>query len=125
MSPRKFNASQEVDASKTLDQDLLAAVRQIWEGARTHAARTVNTAMVRANWLIGWQIVQTQQEGKGRAGYGRELLANLSRALATEYGSGFSVSALQYMRAFHLAYPDLIPIQHACQASKVLTPPAS
>ena len=113
MSPRKSNPPLVADASKALDQGLLAAVRQIWEGARTHAARTVNTAMVRANWLIGWQIVETQQTGKGRAGYGRELLANLSRALTTEYGSGFSVSALQYMRAFHLAYPELVGIQHA------------
>ena len=34
---------------------LLAAVRQIWEEARTHVARTVNTAMVKANWHIGRQ----------------------------------------------------------------------
>jgi len=37
--------------------------------------------MVPANWLIGRQIVEAQQAGKSRAGYGEELLANLSNAL--------------------------------------------
>jgi len=38
------------------DSGLLAAVREIWEGARTQVARSVNTALVKANWLIGRQI---------------------------------------------------------------------
>jgi len=29
--------------------------RQKWEKAPAHVARTVNTAMVKANWLIGRQ----------------------------------------------------------------------
>ena len=95
------------------DSGLVSAVRQIWEGARTKAARTVNSALVQANWLIGRQLVEAQQAGRGRAGYGEELLLALSRALRVEYGTGFSVSGLQYMRGFYLAYPDLMPIQHA------------
>ena len=113
MSPRKSNTPLVAGAPKSLDQGLLAAVRRIWEGARTHAARTVNTAMVQANWLIGWQIVESQQAGEGRAGYGEELLKNLSSALRAEYGTGFSLTGLKYMRAFYLAYPNLIPISHA------------
>ena len=95
------------------DSGLLAAVRDIWEGARTQVARSVNTALVKANWLIGRQIVEAQQAGKDRAGYGEELITTLSRALSAEYGAGFSVTGLLYIRAFYLAYPDLIPIHHA------------
>ena len=113
MSPRKSRPTLSADAPIAVDQGLLTAVRQIWEGARTHAARTVNTAMVRANWLIGWQIVESQQAGAGRAGYGEEILKNLASVLRAEYGSGFSLSGLKYMRAFYLAYPNLIPIGHA------------
>jgi len=95
------------------DTGLLAAVRRIWEGARIHAARTVNSALVQANWLIGRQIVEAQQGGKDRAGWGEELLAGLSKALPAEYGAGFSVTGLQYMRALYQAYPALVPIRHS------------
>lgn len=96
---------------------LLARIRGIWEAARTHAARSVNTAHVCANWLIGQQIVEAEQGGAKRAGYGKALLKTLSEQLSgdgTTNGSiGFSVSALQYMRSFYLAYPALLANQHA------------
>lgn len=88
--------------------ELLARIRHIWEAARTQAARSVNTAHVCANWLIGRQIVEAEQRGARRAGYGQALLKSLSAQLSGEYGSGFSVSALQYMRGFYLAYPVLL-----------------
>jgi predicted nuclease of restriction endonuclease-like (RecB) superfamily len=92
---------------------LLTAIRHIWESARFQAARSVNSALVQANWLIGKQIVEAEQGGKSRAAYSRQLLKTLSVSLEKEYGSGFSVSALQYMRAFYLGYPALLGIQHA------------
>jgi hypothetical protein len=52
-------------------------------------------------------------------------LKSLSQQLTDEYGSGFSVSALQYMRAFFLAYPTLMEIQHAARVISVgVTTPA-
>ena len=93
--------------------DLLARIRDIWESARTQAARSVNTAHVCANWLIGQQIVEAEQGGAKRAGYGKALLKELSVQLSGEYGDGFSVSSLQYMRGFFLGYPDLLAKQHA------------
>lgn len=93
--------------------ELLSRIRDIWESARTHAARSVNTAHVCANWLIGQQIVEAEQGGAGRANYGKALLKTLSEQLVSEYGSGFSVSALQYMRSFFLSYPQLLEKQHA------------
>lgn len=93
--------------------ELLERIRHIWESARTQAARSVNTAHVCANWLIGKQIVEAEQRGEKRAGYGQALLKTLSAQLAAEYGSGFSVSALQYMRGFFLGYPELLAKQHA------------
>ena len=88
--------------------DLLARIRDIWESARSQAARSVNTAHVCANWLIGQQIVEAEQGGAKRAGYGKALLKALSEQLSGEYGDGFSVSALQYMRSFFLSYPELL-----------------
>ena len=93
--------------------ELFARIRHIWESARTQAARSVNTAHVCANWLIGQQIVAAEQGGAKRAGYGQTPLKTLSAQLCSEYGSGFSVSALQYMRGFFLSYPELLSKQHA------------
>jgi hypothetical protein len=36
---------------------------EILEGARRHVSRSVNTAMVRAYWLIGREIVEVEQRG--------------------------------------------------------------
>lgn len=93
--------------------ELLARIRHIWVSARTQAARSVNTAHVCANWLIGQQIVEAEQGGAKRAAYGKALLKALSEQLSAEYGAGFSVSALQYMRSFFLGYPQLLAKQHA------------
>ncbi len=93
---------------------LLERIREIWQAARGQAVRSVNSALVQANWLIGKQIVEAEQGGAARAEYGAALLRALSEQLVGEFGSGFSVSALQYMRAFYLAYPELLAtIQHA------------
>ena len=104
------------------EDQLLARIRVIWESARTQAARSVNTAHVCANWLIGQQIVQAEQGGQRRAGYGKALLKTLSAQLADEYGTGFSVSALQYMRSFFLGYPDLLANQHAVRVDFAAEP---
>lgn len=89
---------------------LLARIREIWETQRVQAARSVNTAHVCANWLIGQQIVEAEQGGTKRAAYGKALLQSLSAQLSKDYGDGFSESALKYMRLFYLAYPSLLPV---------------
>lgn len=97
----------------TLDTDLMARIRDIWEASRQQAIRSVNSAHVCANWLIGKQIVEAEQGGEQRATYGKALLKSLSQQLTDEYGSGFSESSLKYMRLFFLTYPDLLGKSHA------------
>lgn len=99
-----------VDSKKTVPDTALLfdRVRDILESARTNIARTVNTTQVVANWLIGREIVEEEQQGKRRAGYGEALLANLSERLLLEFGKGWSVRQLEYCRNFYLSYPLLI-----------------
>jgi hypothetical protein len=61
--------------------------------------------MVAAYWQVGQVIVEEEQRGKHRAGYGQQLLAGLSPRLQAEFGRGFDPSNLSMMRAFYLAYP--------------------
>ena len=90
-----------------LREALYGRVRQILESARTSAARSVNTAQVIANWMVGREIVEEEQHGQERAGYAEGLVAALSARLGGDYGVGYSAPNLWYMRQFYLAYPLL------------------
>lgn len=92
---------------------LFGRIRVIWDTLRGQAARSVNTAHVCANWLVGREIVEEEQGGHARAEYGSEQLQILSARLSKEYGSGFSVTSLKYMRLFYLGFPDLLEIRHS------------
>ncbi len=87
---------------------LYQRVREILESARFGLARTVNTTQVVANWLIGREIIQEEQSGTRRAKYGSRLLDGLSSRLKADFGEGYSVQNLRYMRQFHLEYPHLL-----------------
>ena len=91
-------------------------IRKILESARASAARSVNTTQVMANWLIGREIVEEEQRGTRRAGYGEELLVGLAEKCRVDSVLGYSVQNLRYMRQFYLVYPELAPadqIRHA------------
>ncbi|MEW6682565.1 MAG: PDDEXK nuclease domain-containing protein [Nitrospirota bacterium] len=91
-------------------------IREILESARTLVARTVNTTQVVANWLIGREIVEEEQKGRRRAGYGERLLESLAERLSEEYGTGYSERNLRFIRQFYSEYSSLLPtdvIRHA------------
>ena len=94
------------------DAALFGRIVDILEEARSHVARTVNSAMVVVYWLIGREIVEEEQKGQKRADYGKALLQELSRRLNKRYGRGFSVTTLQDCRKFYLTYVHRLAIQH-------------
>jgi predicted nuclease of restriction endonuclease-like (RecB) superfamily len=87
---------------------LYEAIRSLVLSARQSAARGVNLLQVYTNYEIGRRIIDQEQQGADRAQYGKELLNELAARLSGEFGSGFSVSNLRYMRQFYLAYPERI-----------------
>ncbi len=84
--------------------DLVERVVGILEQARAGVVRAVNSHMVIAYWLIGREIVQEIQGGKGRAAYGEAVLTELSQKLIARYGGGFSETNLKHFRTFYLVY---------------------
>jgi predicted nuclease of restriction endonuclease-like (RecB) superfamily len=80
-------------------------VIEIIEGARTHVTRSVNVAMIHSYWLIGREIIEEEQKGASRAGYGEELLKRLATQLAARFGKGFSYPNVKRMRQFYLVFP--------------------
>ena len=93
------------DRHKLTVDSLYAEVRNILEQARVSAFRAVNFAMVQAYWQVGRLIVEHEQKGKERAEYGKTVLKTLSHRLTVEFGKGFTLTNLKYMRQFYLAFP--------------------
>ena len=92
--------------------ELFDRVASILDQARKNVVRAVNTNMVLAYWLIGREIVEEIQRGKGRAEYGKKVVETLSRQLTARYGKGFSFTNLWYFRQFYLAFSDRYQIPH-------------
>jgi predicted nuclease of restriction endonuclease-like (RecB) superfamily len=93
-------------ASPPLDYAaLLAAVGQAHQTAQRHAVQAINVALTLRNWLIGYYIVEYEQQGSDRARYGEQLLDTLARDLRKQQGRGFGRSNLFTFRQFYLRYP--------------------
>ncbi|MBW8068253.1 MAG: DUF1016 family protein, partial [Ferrovum sp.] len=75
------------------------------DAARRSAARSVNALMTSTYWEIGRRIVEFEQGGKDRAGYGEALIERLADDLTKRFGRGFSRQNLQQMRSFYLVWP--------------------
>jgi predicted nuclease of restriction endonuclease-like (RecB) superfamily len=98
--------------------DLLAEVADAIEKARSVAARSVNAVMTITYWHVGRRLVEQEQQGSARAGYGEQLLKRLSLDLSKRFGRGFSERNLEQMRAFYLGWP----ISQASSAKTLQSP---
>ncbi len=79
---------------------------ELLQSARVAAARSVNALMTVSYWEIGRRIVEAEQGGSARAGYGRQLIERLSEDLTHQFGRGFSMRNLDQMRNFYLQRPS-------------------
>jgi len=61
--------------------------------------------MTAAYWEVGRRIVEFEQGGEGRAGYGEALIKRLGEDLSRRFGRGFGWRNLSQMRAFYLTWP--------------------
>jgi hypothetical protein len=93
------------DLGPAQEQQLHDRAAAIRDQPRSQVARAINTAMVRAYWLVGREIVEVEQRGDARAGYGVQLLEGLAARLTARFGKAFGVATLRRMRAFYVAYP--------------------
>ncbi|BAW26151.1 Putative cytoplasmic protein [Pseudomonas putida] len=82
-----------------------SGIVELLDAARHAAARSVNALMTASYWEIGRRIVEAEQQGKRRAGYGEQLIERLSADLTAQFGRGFSRPNLQQMRSFFLTWP--------------------
>jgi predicted nuclease of restriction endonuclease-like (RecB) superfamily len=91
--------------SDLVDNNLYKDVKDLLEQARAKAYAAVNFTMVEAYWNVGRLIVE-RQGGEERAEYGSSLIHNLSKRLTVEYGKGYTITNLKYMRQFYLQFQN-------------------
>lgn len=84
----------------------LKQVSDVLENARKSVKTAVNLAMVYSYYEIGRMIVEEEQNGSERAGYGKYIIKELSEYLTQKFGRGFSVTNLKQMRQFYLIYAN-------------------
>ncbi len=89
---------------KLQHKSFLTSIVTLLQSAKLQVLRSVNQTMVITYFEIGRTIVEEQQNGKERAGYGKALLKELSTDLTKEFGRGFSVPNIERMRSFYLVY---------------------
>ena len=69
-----------------------------------NAVHAVNLSLTARNWLIGWYIVEYEQNGEDRAKYGEALLKNLAKRI---HMRGLGERRLYEFRQLYNVYPQL------------------
>lgn len=98
-----------------LNEMFVGEIKSIIDNGRQKAYKSVNAVMLDTYWRIGRRIVEEEQHGQQRAGYGEQLIQSLSERLTLAYGKGFSPRYLSYFREFYLTIPDIQILQTRLQ----------
>lgn len=98
-----------------LNEMFVGEIKSIIDNGRQKAYKSVNAVMLDTYWRIGRRIVEEEQHGQQRAGYGEQLIQSLSERLTLAYGKGFSPRYLSYFRDFYLTIPDIQILQTRLQ----------
>ena len=92
-------------AAPTPADNLHAELRSLIASSRQRLAGAVNSELTRLYWTVG-QRLRTEVLGDARASYGTQLLDQLGKQLANEFGRGFESRNLRRMVKFAEAFSD-------------------
>ena len=87
-----------------LRENYLDKIERIVASAKAKVVQAVNVALVYTYYEVGRIIVEEEQRGKRRAGYGARILENVSKRLTERFGRGWSPTNLEYMRKLFKVY---------------------
>ena len=89
---------------ETIDM-LIDTIGKTHNTIQSEVMQSVSRGLTLRNWIIGYYIVEYEQNGKDRAIYGTGLIKVLTKRLS--HIKGMSRSNLQSFRQFYLAYPQI------------------
>jgi len=88
-------------------ENLVKEIEQIHNHFQQQAVKAVNISLTLRNWLIGYYIVEFEQNGADRANYGGKLLKNLSEKINV---NGLKETNLKLARQFYKSYPEMVKL---------------
>lgn len=86
---------------------LINTIESVHVELSTRAVKQVDYLMTIRNWVIGYYIVEFEQNGEDRADYGSRLLIRVSEQFKGKQIVGFSDRNLRLFRQFYLTYPQI------------------
>ena len=94
------------DWSNTLHSfgDLTSIIQTTHDAALSSAVKAINRMQTMRNWLIGYYIVEYEQNGKDRAEYGAKLLKKLEERVNRK---GLTTTLFKWARKFYRLYPQM------------------
>lgn len=84
---------------------LIVTINNLHNTFQTKALQSVSINLTLRNFIIGYYIVEYEQNGSDRATYGSKLIENMAQKLA--HIKGMSSTALKLMRQFYLTYSQV------------------
>jgi hypothetical protein len=85
--------------------NLVATIEQTHQHFQQQAVKAVNISLTVRNWLVGYYIVEFEQNGEERAAYGSNLLKKLAERCKSI--KGFDERSFRNFRLFYKLYPHL------------------
>lgn len=97
-----------IEQQSPMDFELLVnAIESADSHFKTQASRAINTSVTLRSWVIGFYIVQYEQQGNDRAKYGTRLMDELAEKLGQLGMSRVRPRDLRRYRTFAIAYPQI------------------
>ena len=96
--------SAETDTNKLSFNNLFDAVSSLDKAFADNTAKAINRNITARNWLIGYYIVNYEQNGSDRAKYGAKTLQTLAERLNSR---SLSYRNLKLYRQFFMEFPSL------------------
>ena len=84
---------------------LFEKIEGVIKSSRKKVRQHVNNVLLITYWQIGKIIIEDELKGNYRADYGKEVLKSLSEQLTSDFGKGFDIRNLQYMKQFYKNFP--------------------
>ena len=86
---------------------LVKAINSATSQLQGRVAAVANQSLVVRNWMVGFWIIEFEQNGKDRAKYGTRLLEKLAADLEARSIKGMGLTTLKLCRLFVQAYPEI------------------
>ena len=88
-------------------EQLATIIADTHQRLQQSAVKAVNQCQTMRNWLIGFYIVEFEQNGEDRAKYGEFLLKNLEQKVNLK---GLNITLFKRSRVFYMVYPQLATV---------------